>query len=53
MAYEIKVILKLLARCVGKSKDVKEAYSAIVEAASVEGLELPSYEEFIKNENNR
>ena len=53
MVYETKALLKSLARCVGKSKDVKEAYSAIVEAASVEGLELPSYEEFIKNENSR
>jgi len=38
---------------VGKSKDIKEAYESIVEAASVEGLELPSYEEFLKNEERK
>ena len=49
MAYETKVILALLARQIGNSKTVEEAYTAVVEAANVEGVNLPSYEEFIKN----
>ena len=48
MAYETKVILTLLAQQVGKSKTIKEAYNAIVRAANVEGLSLPTYEEFVK-----
>ena len=48
MDYETKVILSLLAQQVGKSKSIKEAYTAIVRAANVEGLELPSYEDFVK-----
>ena len=48
MAYETKVILTLLAQQVGKSKTIKEAYTAIVKAANVEGLSLPLYEDFIK-----
>jgi effector-binding domain-containing protein len=50
MAYETKVILTLLARHIGKSKTIKEAYTAVVEAANVEGLQLPSYEQFIEEE---
>ena len=46
MAYETKVILLLLSQQVGKAKTLREAYTAIVDAASVEGLQLPSYEEF-------
>ena len=49
MSYETKVILALLAQRIGMAKSVKEAYEAIVMAASVEGLELPSYEDFLKN----
>ena len=48
MAYETKVILMLLAGQIGRARSVKEAYSMVVKAASVEGLELPSYEEFQK-----
>ena len=48
MAYETKVILALLAQQVGKAKSVKEAYTAIVKAANVEGMQLVSYEEFLK-----
>ena len=48
MAYETKVILALLAQQVGKAKSVKEAYNAIVKAANVEGMQLASYEEFLK-----
>ena len=48
MAYETKVILTLLAQQVGNCKTVKEAYTYIINAAKVEGLELPSYEDFVK-----
>ena len=48
MAYETKVILTLLARQVGMAKTVKEAYTAIAKAANVEGVTLPTYEEFVK-----
>ncbi|MCL2574402.1 MAG: hypothetical protein FWE34_07625 [Defluviitaleaceae bacterium] len=48
MAYETKVILSLLADHIGKAKSVKEAYNVVVKAANVEGLKLPSYEEFQK-----
>ena len=47
MAYETKVIMALLAQQVGKAKTVKEAYTAIVKAANVEGLKLPTYEEYL------
>ena len=48
MAYETKVILMLLAQQVAKSKTVKEAYNAIARAASVEGVSLPPFEEFLR-----
>ena len=50
MAYEIKVILALLAKNIGKARNVKEAYSTVVDAANVEGLSLPSCEEFKKEQ---
>lgn len=48
MAYETKVILALLAQQVAKAESVKEAYTMIVQAANVEGVELPTYEEMVK-----
>jgi hypothetical protein len=48
MAYETKVILALLAQQIGRSKTVKEAYTAVVRAANVEGVQLPTYEEFLR-----
>ena len=48
MALETKVILKVLADSVLRSDSVKEAYSIIVGAANVEGLQLPPYEEAIQ-----
>ena len=53
MAYETKVILTLLAEYVGRAKTVEEAYDVIVKAANVEGVELPSYKEFIKQQKNK
>ena len=50
MAYEAKVILALLAKNIGKARNVKEAYNSVVDAANVEGLSLPSYEEFKKEQ---
>jgi hypothetical protein len=55
MAYETKVILSLLAQQISRLKTIKQAYNAIVEAASVEGVQLPSYEDVqkkIKQEEN-
>ncbi|MCL2405618.1 MAG: hypothetical protein FWC92_08740 [Defluviitaleaceae bacterium] len=46
MAYETKVILTLLAEYVGRAETVEEAYNIIIRAANVEGVKLPSYEEF-------
>ena len=48
MAYDTKLIVKLIAQNIVKCKTVKEAYKAIKSAASVEGMELPSFEEMIK-----
>ena len=46
MAYETKVILTMLAEYVGRAETLEEVYDFIVQAANVEGLKLPSYEEF-------
>ena len=46
MAFETKVILTLLSQQVGVAKSLEEAYTFIVNAANVEGVQLPSYEEF-------
>ena len=48
MAYETKVILMMIAESIGKAKSLKEAYDFVAKAASVEGLQLPTYEEFVK-----
>ena len=48
MAYETKVILALVAQQVAKAKSLEEAYMAIVDAANVEGLSLPDYDEVQK-----
>jgi len=45
MAYETKVILKLLANQVARAESLEEAYIFIQEAANAEGLEVSSYEE--------
>ena len=50
MAYETKVILRLLAKQVAKSETLEEAYNAIADAANAEGVIVPSYEdEKVKN----
>jgi len=48
MAYDTKVLLTLLAQAIAKTGSVKEAYMIVVRAANVEGVQLPSYEEMIK-----
>ena len=48
VAYETKVILMLLAQQIGRAETVKEAYTIVAKAASVEGVQLPTYEEFQK-----
>ena len=47
MAYETKAIFSLLAQSVARAKSVKEAYGIITTAAGVEGLKLPTYEEYL------
>ena len=48
MAYETKAIFSLLANSIGRTKSVREAYNVVVKAANVEGVRLPTYEEFIE-----
>ena len=48
MAYETKVLLTMMAEYIGRAKTIKEAYNFVVRAANVEGIVLPSYEEFQK-----
>lgn len=45
MAYDTKVFLKLISQQIAMSDSVKSAYKAVQLAASVEGMELPPYEE--------
>jgi len=47
MALETKVMLSLIADGIGKSKTLKEAYNVVERAANVEGVNLPSYDEYI------
>ncbi|MCL1878532.1 MAG: hypothetical protein FWF80_06715 [Defluviitaleaceae bacterium] len=47
MAFETKVLLNLLADGIGKSKSLKEAYNVVEKAANVEGVNLPTYDEYI------
>ena len=46
MALETKIIIKLLAEAIGRAKTIEEAYTILADAADVEGISLPSYEEF-------
>jgi hypothetical protein len=48
MAYETKVILALLAQQIAQAKTVREAYGAVKRAANVEGLQLPTMDELLK-----
>jgi len=45
MAYETKVILKLLANHVARAESLEEVYIFIQDAANAEGLEVASYDE--------
>ena len=45
MAYETKVLLSTLAASISRAETIEEAYSVIVDAANVEGMQIPSYEE--------
>jgi len=49
MALETKVILKLLTEAIGRAKTVEEAYQILAGAAEVEGINVPSYDEFLAN----
>jgi len=46
MAYETKVILTMIAEAIARAKTMKEAYGFVARAASIEGITLPSYDEF-------
>ena len=48
MAYETKVLLALLARYVAKADTLEDAYNAIKTAANVDGVDLPTYEDMVK-----
>ena len=48
MAFEIKAILSALADSIAKSKTLKEAYMAVMKAANVEGVSIPTYEDAMK-----
>lgn len=48
MAPETKVILATLAERIALADTVKEAYGAVQRASNVEGMQLPSYEDFKK-----
>ena len=47
MAYETKVILSLLAQSISKVQTIEEAYDVIRNAANVEGIQLPTFEEAV------
>ncbi|MCL2853039.1 MAG: hypothetical protein FWE20_08425 [Defluviitaleaceae bacterium] len=48
MAYETKVLLAILARYVAKADTLEDAYDAIKSAANVDGMNLPTYEEMVR-----
>ena len=48
MAFETKVILKMLANQIAMAESLEQAYSFVADAANVEGLDLPSYDEVKK-----
>jgi len=49
MAYDTKVFLKLISQQIALSDSVKSAYKAVQLAASVEGVQLPNYEDCKKS----
>ena len=55
MAFDTKALLAVLGEGVGRAKTVREAYKYIQKAANVEGVRLPSYDDFLKEveEENR
>jgi len=46
MAIETKMLMSLLSDSVGRANSVREAYNIIAKAANVEGITLPSYDDF-------
>ena len=45
MAYETKVILKMLANHIARAKSIEEIYLFVEDAANAEGFKIPSFEE--------
>lgn len=53
MAYETKVILKMISQIIGNASSLRDAYEKVVDAASVEGLELPDYDTYQQKFNKK
>ena len=51
MAYDTKVILTMMAQAIAQSKNLEEAYMFIARAANVEGVQLPTYYDMLKEIN--
>jgi len=45
MAYDTKVIIKMMSRLILKAESLEEAYNEVKEAASVEDVTLPDYQD--------
>ncbi|MCL2697625.1 MAG: hypothetical protein FWE74_06050 [Oscillospiraceae bacterium] len=48
MALETKMLFKLIGHAVATARSLEEAYFAVQSAANVEGIDLPSYDEYKK-----
>ncbi|MCL2168527.1 MAG: hypothetical protein FWB74_00715 [Defluviitaleaceae bacterium] len=48
MAIETKMLISVLLDAVAKSTTVEEAYKVLANAASVEGVNVPTYDEAVK-----
>ncbi|MCL2574837.1 MAG: hypothetical protein FWE33_00230 [Defluviitaleaceae bacterium] len=48
MALETKVILQMILHQIAMAENLKQAYDMVAAAASVEGMEVLSYEELLK-----
>lgn len=52
MEYQTKVMLTALAKKVGQSQSVQEAYEAVVSAASEHAMLLPKWEELLSDDDD-
>ena len=51
MAYETKVLLKMLARQTASAESLEEVYEFIADAANAEGVHVPGYLEALEKVN--